>query len=726
MQRLLKATKEDLVQEVQAPLPGGAVIQGRYIVESLLGKGDFGTIYLVRDEHKKQKLFVLAEVFNPNEQESYHFTLEYVALTSLDHRVLPGVQYVFNDDKLGRAYVLMSYIEDPTLEILRLQQPEKRFPLQQVLAFMTTIFNALTYLHQRYPPVIHQHINPTSIAVSRTLEAPVLMMLNLVKILRGVSPERSEWAQDDNEGRVDSDGGVDSVARDVHLDSSILHYFAPGYGAPEQYGREVSIRTDIYALGATIYTLLTGIVPLDALSRKEQIASRGIDPLQPVNKVVASIPAHIADSIDCAMSLDSDDRFPTVEEFRQALEADPTRRPSPVLNLQPMEQELDQAAEHAIESPPQPGASLTEPCTESALAVQGSVEPVFEPASISQEGSTSVEQEAQEPGDVSLVHLQSPDEILRFAQDDSGVKDESGAQDGGGARDDTVLAEVPLVHPQSPLEILRFAQDDSGAMDDGVASEERVVSDGGVAMDDNEVSEERVVKDDRVARDDDIPAMAPVLKQRRTVTFRKLAVLLPILLVLLVGGSALAVRLSHTTYLSSRSATPTSILLHKTAPYASSNATAVLTPTPSSIPVAQQPPTALPTYPKVAKQYSGTLADIPTSLTTGMTLTGIQEQQGNINGYFDVTSVTALFNGLPANGRFEGTITPAGRIHLTITSDTGQAAFSFEGSMQPEGTMAGTYCSQDAVTGTCSDYGLWSVSPAASKDAKDDDEPDSE
>ena len=59
------------LQKVQDSLSVGAVIQGRYIVESLFGKGGFGSIYLVRDQHIKQKLFVLAEVINPNKQESY-------------------------------------------------------------------------------------------------------------------------------------------------------------------------------------------------------------------------------------------------------------------------------------------------------------------------------------------------------------------------------------------------------------------------------------------------------------------------------------------------------------------------------------------------------------------------------------------------------------------------------------------------------------------------------
>jgi hypothetical protein len=67
------------MQEILASLPIGAVIQGHYTVESLLGKGDFGSVYLVQDQHDQQKLFALAEVVKPNEKEKYRFTLEYVS-----------------------------------------------------------------------------------------------------------------------------------------------------------------------------------------------------------------------------------------------------------------------------------------------------------------------------------------------------------------------------------------------------------------------------------------------------------------------------------------------------------------------------------------------------------------------------------------------------------------------------------------------------------------------
>src|SRR2546421_13040568 len=103
---------EDNVQEAQAPLPAGTVIHEHYVVESLLGKGDFGSVYLVQDQRGKQELFALAEVINATEQAKYGFALDYVSLANLDQRILPHVQYVFNDDRHSRSYVLIQYIEE--------------------------------------------------------------------------------------------------------------------------------------------------------------------------------------------------------------------------------------------------------------------------------------------------------------------------------------------------------------------------------------------------------------------------------------------------------------------------------------------------------------------------------------------------------------------------------------------------------------------------------------
>ncbi len=276
------------MQKVQAILPIGTVLNGHYLIESLLGKGSFGNVYLAWDQYDKQKLFALAELINPKEQEGYHFTLEYVSPTPLDHRAIPRPQYVFfNDDKLGRTCLLMRYSEEPTLEMLRLQQPEQRFPLPQVMSIMVPIMSAVSHLHQQHPPVIHQNIKPASIIMPRTTGKPVLVVLGIVK----------------EQGST----------------TNPVPYFTPCFGAIEQYSGEFSTRSDIYGLGATFYILLTGIVPPDALYRSTQLDSTEIDLLKPVNEVVPAIPVFIAEAIQQAMAIEPHNRFSSVEQFREAL-----------------------------------------------------------------------------------------------------------------------------------------------------------------------------------------------------------------------------------------------------------------------------------------------------------------------------------------------------------------------------------------------------------------------
>jgi len=121
------------------------------------------------------------------------------------------------------------------------------------------------------------------------------------------------------------------------------------------------------------------------------------------------------------------------------------------------------------------------------------------------------------------------------------------------------------------------------------------------------------------------------------------------------------------------------------------------TPTPST--------TVSPSYPKIAKHYTGTIYNIPTGTTTNISLTGIQQQQGAICG---------SFVGIPSKDPFKGTITAAGQIQFILTNGKGQATFSFDGLILPDGDMTGTFCNSQASTGKCSDYGLWNVSPGQS------------
>jgi serine/threonine protein kinase len=82
----------------------------------------------------------------------------------------------------------------------------------------------------------------------------------------------------------------------------------------------------MYGLGATLYALLTGLTPIDALSRVLGSMSEGVDPLKPANLLQPTVPPAVAETLGRAMSISSADRFETVEEFWQAFTADSTQQ----------------------------------------------------------------------------------------------------------------------------------------------------------------------------------------------------------------------------------------------------------------------------------------------------------------------------------------------------------------------------------------------------------------
>ncbi|HZU03335.1 MAG TPA: protein kinase [Ktedonobacteraceae bacterium] len=272
----------------------GSVVQGRYIIKNLLGLGGFGAVYLVSDEQVPDKLFALKEVIDPSQRERERFTFECDVLKRLTHPSLPRVHAVFEDERNNRAYLLMDYIEGPNLERLRQQQPRRRFTLLQVITIMAPIVDVIAYLHNQHPPIIHRDIKPANIIIPASGGDAVLVDFGIAK----------EY--------------------DPNATTTAMRHCSPGYSAPEQYTRGTDARTDIYALGATFYTLLTGILPTDALQRLTLLGSRGTDPLKPITQLAPALPPTVEKAIGCALAINSDDRFPTLEEFWQAVSAHPS------------------------------------------------------------------------------------------------------------------------------------------------------------------------------------------------------------------------------------------------------------------------------------------------------------------------------------------------------------------------------------------------------------------
>jgi serine/threonine protein kinase len=280
------------MRDFQNRLPKGKVVRDRYVIEDLLGQGGFGAVYRVRDRRVKDNVFALKEVESPERHQRESVLFEGEVLRRLDHRALPHVYRVFEEPKSNRVCILMDYVAGPNLEKLRLQQPEKRFPLSEVVRMMTPIVDALTYLHAQQPPIIHRDVKPSNIIVPTSGQDAVLVDFGIAK----------EYDEDST--------------------TTAIRHCSPGYGAPEQYVSGTATQTDVYGLGATLYTLLAGVVPIDALYRLTRMSVNRADPLLAVHEVLESIPVAISAALQRAMAINSNDRFADVAELWSIVQAE--------------------------------------------------------------------------------------------------------------------------------------------------------------------------------------------------------------------------------------------------------------------------------------------------------------------------------------------------------------------------------------------------------------------
>ena len=210
---------------------------GRYRLLARIGEGGFGTVYKASDRDRHGKLVAIKEInmATLSTQEKIEvtdtFNREITFLSSLKHKNLPRIHDQFIDPE--HWYIVMDYIEGETLEDLLTRSPKGRLPLRQAVRIGITLCNVLSYLHNQNPPIIYRDVKPGNIMLTP--------WGHLYLIDFGIA-RRYRFGQLRDTGPLGS----------------------PGYAAPEQYGRaQTTPQTDIYGLGATLQTLLTGLEPLE-------------------------------------------------------------------------------------------------------------------------------------------------------------------------------------------------------------------------------------------------------------------------------------------------------------------------------------------------------------------------------------------------------------------------------------------------------------------------------
>lgn len=283
-------------------LASGTVLRERYKVAELVGRGGMGATYRAQDLRLDGRFCALKESLpdpdaSPEElqQSRDQFYQEASTLARLDHPNLPKVSDHFSCD--DRDYLVMDFVPGQDLHqvLTSALRDGHALPERQVLVWAEQLCDALQYMHVQQPPVLHRDIKPSNIKVTPSGNVK-LVDFGLVKVMSA-----------DDERTITVVQGRGSVQ----------------YTPLEQYGNDAGhtdARSDVYALCATLYHLLTGKAPVDAKRRFLKPGS-----LPPPRQINPEISPQTEKALMWGLAMHPDDRPAGIAELVSELLA-----PSPI------------------------------------------------------------------------------------------------------------------------------------------------------------------------------------------------------------------------------------------------------------------------------------------------------------------------------------------------------------------------------------------------------------
>lgn len=269
-------------------LEPGSLLQNRYEILEPLGKGGMGAVFLARDQRLGNTV-ALKETFFTDSMLLAAFEREARLLAGLRHAGLPKVMDHFAED--NGQFLVMELIPGADLQDL-LQEGGRTFQPEEVLEWADQILDALDYLHSQNPPIIHRDIKPQNLKLTSRNQI-VLLDFGLAK----------------------------SAANSTNTESGqSLFAYTPSYAPLEQIqGAGTDAQSDLYSLGATVYHLLTGVRPADALTRASAVLNAKPDPLTFASVQNPRVPTAVSEVLRRAMALKRDQRPASAAEMRKLL-----------------------------------------------------------------------------------------------------------------------------------------------------------------------------------------------------------------------------------------------------------------------------------------------------------------------------------------------------------------------------------------------------------------------
>ncbi len=275
------------------------VLRERYKLTAVVGTGGMGSVYRAEDIRLPGRLCAIKEVqADPNmspdmqAQAARQFLQEASVLARLDHPTLPKVSDFFSE--YGSDFLVMDYVPGDDLQH-RIDEAPAGIEEPLVRHWADQLIEALAYLHKQQPPVLHRDIKPANIKITPDGRIK-LVDFGLVKLM----------AQDG--------------ARTITV---VQGRGTAMYTPLEQYGSDsghTDVRTDIYALGATLYHLLCDSPPPDAKTRF--LNPRAMKSPHELNKTISQT---MSNAIMWAMEMHPNQRPFSIQQFREVMRGNATR-----------------------------------------------------------------------------------------------------------------------------------------------------------------------------------------------------------------------------------------------------------------------------------------------------------------------------------------------------------------------------------------------------------------
>lgn len=262
-----------------------SLIGGRYRILTQIGEGGMSRVYLALDT-VLNKQWAAKEIKRVDDKAQRDLIVQSLITESnmikrFDHPAIPRIVDIVDED--GTLYVIMDYVDGHTLEeVLKENGPQ---PEDSVADWAIQLCDVLDYLHERKPPVVYRDMKPANV---------MLKTNGLVELIDfGIAREYRET------------GEVTAATSDT------VQLGTRGFAPPEQYGGsgQTDARSDVYALGATMYNLITGKSPADPPYT-----------MAPVRQIIPEVSPGFERIVAKATQQNPDDRYQSCAEMAYDLE----------------------------------------------------------------------------------------------------------------------------------------------------------------------------------------------------------------------------------------------------------------------------------------------------------------------------------------------------------------------------------------------------------------------